>query len=1098
MRMMRRLFVLTCLLTVGLLIWAGVYARKHGFTASWRSAIESELAAQGYHVDIGKLTLGAFRGLVAEDVQFYTDKERTEMFAEVNDIFLDVNLDRVFQKKISINSLDIQNGRLSIPLQSPLAPDGKDTLYIQNLSARIALTESRVEVVRMEANLAGLNVSIKGSLLRPPNQRKSISDSGRKVARASISVIQSLHQIVRVLDQFQFPHENPPELDIDFRGDLRDLTSTTATTELSSGAFRKKRSDYRIAELNLSAEYDGQAAQLKIPRLQLQDASGVFDAEGIWEQEPNELSFDVSSTVDLPHLLHFFFPNRKWGEVVFFQPPAIQAKGLLRLDDVGTEINTKKPFFPGRILGEFSTERFVTSGIVFNSSRGDFSMDGHHFYLRNFRADHKTGVAFLNCKFEPDQGRESFQFQSEIKLDPRIFGPFLKDAETRTFLENWHFSENSGVYLAAAGQSSDIELTNLRAKGVIDLRDFRLKRIPFTELEADFEVDGSQRWYRNLRLTRDDGKMEAELAHLDTLTRQWNIKGGVSTVNPADAFGLFSPRLKELLADFRFDSPPVIKIQGTIDGRPQEDISNQVRNNKLDISFSSEGLAHAPLFGEEFPFLAPNGTIHLSKNHLHIRSLKAGLCGGNINIEYDTPNLWESSRPFSASLAVQGVGLAELHRLCRRESDASGSLAGSLHFSGKGGLIQSFNGRGEVRVPNDDLSHIIVLNGLENWLNEAEAPLEAKAEGLAQASFTIEKGVFASRKLNLSPRGVALKGTAQLDFPGQNIQAELHTTKPRNGKNWTLHCEGDLAKPKWISRSQPAIVTPKPKTTFQPNPQRNTLTSSLKKPWIKLFNGQDLSGWHTQSEKWIHGSGGRWGATAEGALFGEQDPPGSGNGGLLLSDEKFSEFELEFSLRPDWGPCSGVFLRANERGEGWQVYVDYHDNGNVGHLRLETKKHSVPFRPFSFFRIDPGKPALRAAPDQRTDDWPGGVYEESCTAEEFLAAWKPDDWNRMRIRCTGAGHFPVVEVWINDLKICRLNTAATPHPKLEREKAAELVNLAGSIGFQVHGGKGWPKGARVFWKDIRIRRLDAGAQDLKASRPANSSPGNDLVKQTGE
>ena len=38
-----------------------------------------------------------------------------------------------------------------------------------------------------------------------------------------------------------------------------------------------------------------------------------------------------------------------------------------------------------------------------------------------FQADHKTGAAFLNCKFEPGQGKNSLQFQSVIKLDPRIF-----------------------------------------------------------------------------------------------------------------------------------------------------------------------------------------------------------------------------------------------------------------------------------------------------------------------------------------------------------------------------------------------------------------------------------------------------------------------------------------------------------------------------------------------------------------------------------------------------------------------------------------------------------------------------------------------------
>lgn len=242
--------------------------------------------------------------------------------------------------------------------------------------------------------------------------------------------------------------------------------------------------------------------------------------------------------------------------------------------------------------------------------------------------------------------------------------------------------------------------------------------------------------------------------------------------------------------------------------------------------------------------------------------------------------------------------------------------------------------------------------------------------------------------------------------------------------------------------------------------------------WRSLFNGKNLEGWHRQSEPGIHGKGGRWGVSPDGVLFGEQDPPGSGEGGLLLTDDTFSEFELEISLKPDWGPCSGIFLRTNEKGEGWQIYVDHHDNGNVGHARLETKAYSTPFRPFSFSRIDPEKSALKTQQDARAADWPEGVYEETCNAEEWLEAWKEDGWNRMKIRCTGEDVFPVIEVWINELKVCRFNAATTTQPKFDREKAKPYLNPSGSIGLQVHRGHGWPKGARVFWKDIRIRRLD--------------------------
>jgi len=83
--------------------------------------------------------------------------------------------------------------------------------------------------------------------------------------------------------------------------------------------------------------------------------------------------------------------------------------------------------------------------------------------------------------------------------------------------------------------------------------------------------------------------------------------------------------------------------------------------------------------------------------------------------------------------------------------------------------------------------------------------------------------------------------------------------------------------------------------------------------YIDLFNGKDLTGWHKQSA-----NSGRW-TVQDGALIGEQDPPGSGNGGFLFTDQKFRDFELIIDLNPDWGIDTGVFLRANEEGQGIQI-----------------------------------------------------------------------------------------------------------------------------------------------------------------------------------
>lgn len=253
-------------------------------------------------------------------------------------------------------------------------------------------------------------------------------------------------------------------------------------------------------------------------------------------------------------------------------------------------------------------------------------------------------------------------------------------------------------------------------------------------------------------------------------------------------------------------------------------------------------------------------------------------------------------------------------------------------------------------------------------------------------------------------------------------------------------------------------------------PRSATAQDSAGEEFVALFNGKDLEGWHTNKNHTGHGTGGRW-QVEQGVLTGEQEPPGSGNGGLLLSDRKFGDFELLIDMNPDWGPDSGVFFRCTEQGAGFQMYVDYHDGGNVGHLRGEMNS-AFAIKPFQIFgqRNSEGRLSdFTTKPDPRAVKWPEGVYAYTCTFQQWAAAWRLNDWNTARIRC--AGKYPNITTWINDVKIAHFDGETCTLPGYDKERVFRALGRSGSIGLQVHGGKGWPKGMKCRWKNIRIKEL---------------------------
>jgi len=223
-----------------------------------------------------------------------------------------------------------------------------------------------------------------------------------------------------------------------------------------------------------------------------------------------------------------------------------------------------------------------------------------------------------------------------------------------------------------------------------------------------------------------------------------------------------------------------------------------------------------------------------------------------------------------------------------------------------------------------------------------------------------------------------------------------------------------------------------------------------KDAWEELFDG--------------HGDGGIWRAE-DGSITGEQDPPGSGNGGVLLTDRKFGDFELLIDIQPDWGICSGLFLRGNDKGQCIQMMVDYHDVGNVGQLYGEgTGAWNT--RTFDINgKLDGDKLASITTDKHLTTKEVGLV--SACTPEEWVKAWKINDWNTVRVIVLG--EYPHITTTINDLQVCAFDGSRADTKSYDKEDVLKQLGPEGSIAVQVHGGKSWPTGAKCRWKNIKIR-----------------------------
>ncbi len=219
--------------------------------------------------------------------------------------------------------------------------------------------------------------------------------------------------------------------------------------------------------------------------------------------------------------------------------------------------------------------------------------------------------------------------------------------------------------------------------------------------------------------------------------------------------------------------------------------------------------------------------------------------------------------------------------------------------------------------------------------------------------------------------------------------------------------------------------------------------------FVPLFDGKSLAGWHVSaktghSQASQHRSGGRW-VVEDGAIVGSQDL--KGNGGLIITDEPFGDFEVKLEMKNDFGPDSGLFLRSTEDGKAWQAMIDYHADGNLMGIYGEGLGGKPHVRNFSF------KDKVTEITDQPTGEPPVPL---PVLPDAWPHFWRHGQWNELRARIEN--NPPHITTWIDGVKLMEWQEKEVRH------------QATGGIALQVHGGGDFTR-QFVRYRAIRVKRL---------------------------
>lgn len=231
-------------------------------------------------------------------------------------------------------------------------------------------------------------------------------------------------------------------------------------------------------------------------------------------------------------------------------------------------------------------------------------------------------------------------------------------------------------------------------------------------------------------------------------------------------------------------------------------------------------------------------------------------------------------------------------------------------------------------------------------------------------------------------------------------------------------------------------------SAFDYSPQPiNTLSEAEKNAgWRLLFDGESTQGWHKYN---ADGIGSAW--RIENGLLtlnGEKEGWQFADGGDIVSDEEFEDFELVLEWRIEEGGNSGMMYFVQESPDleyPWLTGPEMQILDNERHPDGRIEKHRA-----------------------------GDLYD--LIESQFVTSYGPMKWNQVRL-VVNKGK---VEHWLNGYKVVEYDATSEEHQALiNASKFSEMPGFGqyrrGRISLQDHGN-------RVWFRNIKIRPI--GSEEI--------------------
>lgn len=757
---------------------AAYYLRVHGIGFGAKEALGKALSSPLIEVQIGKLALDPFNGLLAKNVVVRDTKHHGRTLGTLDRLAISLNLSRLMHRSLVVDRLSLFNASASIPLSET---DAAARLKVEDIHGEIVLLGDRLRLSLIEGVVAGIQIKFSGEILNP--FEFNLVPTGENTDTKD--PLAMLNSITRTLAEFSFP-DGPPVLGAEFEMDaLHPDSLEIPQFHLSAPRIIHKKG--RIDSLNITGEYAN--GILRVPVIQFKDNEGSLQASGEWNRSTSKSTISLISSLNPTSLLHSLLPNN--GEIqklVFSQPPRLDAEVELQFAGEKAEFH---------VTGSFAAPELLYDQVAFSDVGCSFAWKDGHFYARDILVKTQRGALEGNLWIAKDDLRISLHNTIPPTDLSSLVGP-----KAREILNSTQFTDTPDISVTL--QSTNLDFANMHGKGHLKLGRTAMRGAWMDSVESDFEISNACATFTNILVASGSGRATGIVAY-DVGKQEVRLDKIRSTLIPVDVMTWIDPRIAKTITPYRFHSAPSLAVQGKVH------MHDPTKNN-LSIQVEAPTGLDYDLLTKTLSFERTSAKVDILNNRVVANIKRADLMGGNVALVADV-----STNPmdpvFSTNLTLSRVNFSKLTDLYFGYDDSKGVISGKFQFRARMKEESQMVGNGSLRIEDGNVFAIPLLGPFSYILGTVIPGVVYNHARTATADFTVANEKVNTKNIEIQGRGFSMYGDGSIHFLTGGLDMSMRINAQGIpglvffpvSKLFEYYSNGTMSEPNWSPKIIPRI-----------------------------------------------------------------------------------------------------------------------------------------------------------------------------------------------------------------------------------------------------------------------------------------------------